>query len=102
MSDLIDAMLLIRERATGKAETFNIGPTDDGMFVRQIAGETVAAVASGAEIHYGSGAKGWVGDVPRFMYSTAKVAALGWRPKLNSLEEVRRAIGEIAAREGLG
>ena len=39
-----------------------------------------------------SGDRGWVGDVPRFTYSTAKVRALGWQPKMNSPEAVRRAI----------
>jgi UDP-glucose 4-epimerase len=46
-----------------------------------------------------SGNRGWVGDAPRFTYSTAKVTALGWRPKLNSLDAVRRAVGDIAAQE---
>jgi UDP-glucose 4-epimerase len=102
VSDLVDAMLLIQERATRKVDAFNIGPTDDGVFVRQIAEETVATVAPGAQIHYGTGNKGWVGDVPRFTYSTAKVRALGWRPKIDSLEVVRRAIGEIAVQERCG
>ena len=92
-------MLLIQDRATKKVDAFNIGPTDDGVFVRQIAEETVAAVAPGATLHYGAGNKGWIGDVPHFTYSTAKVRALGWEPELNSLEAVRRAIGEIAAQE---
>ncbi len=99
VSDLVDAMLLIQDRATKKVDAFNIGPTDDGVFVRQIAEETVAAVAPGATLHYGAGNKGWIGDVPHFTYSTAKVRALGWEPELNSLEAVRRAIGEIAAQE---
>ncbi len=102
VSDLVDAMLFVQQRATKKADAFNIGPTDDGVTVRQIAEETVAAVAPGAQIRYGSGNKGWVGDVPRFTYSTAKVGALGWRPRLNSLGAVRRAIGEIALQETIG
>jgi UDP-glucose 4-epimerase len=100
VSDLVDAMLLIQETSTSKkVDAFNIGPTDKGVFVRQIAEETVAAVAPGAQIRYGSSKKGWVGDVPRFTYSTAKVRALGWLPKLNSLGAIRRAIAEIALQE---
>jgi UDP-glucose 4-epimerase len=67
--------------------------------VRDIARETVAAVAPGARLKFGKDNKGWVGDVPRFTYSTAKLAALGWTPKLSSLEAIQRAIGEINGQE---
>ncbi len=99
VSDLVDAMLLIQARNTAKVGVFNIGPVDLGITVRKIAEETVAAVAPGAAIHFGTGNKGWVGDVPRFRYSTARLQALGWRPRLDSLAAIRRAITEIAAQE---
>jgi UDP-glucose 4-epimerase len=92
-------MLFIQARAAKKVDAFNIGPTDAGIFVRDIARETVAAVAPGARLKFGTDSKGWVGDVPRFTYSTAKLSALGWTPKLSSLEAVRRAIGEINGQE---
>ncbi|MBF0560661.1 MAG: NAD-dependent epimerase/dehydratase family protein [Alphaproteobacteria bacterium] len=98
VSDLVDAMLTIQARATrAKVSAFNIGSTDDGVTVRRIAEETVAVVAPQAELRFGTGNRGWVGDVPRFRYSTAKLQALGWRPSLDSMGAVRRAIREIAA-----
>jgi UDP-glucose 4-epimerase len=102
VSDLVDAMLVIQQRAEGKVEAYNIGPTDAGVTVRCIASETVACVAPGAELRFGQGNKGWLGDVPRFCYSTAKLQALGWRPGLDSLGAIRRAIREIATQEGAG
>jgi UDP-glucose 4-epimerase len=35
-----------------------------------------------------------VGDVPKFLYSTAKLKSLGWSPKLSSNEAVELAIRE--------
>jgi UDP-glucose 4-epimerase len=91
--------LFIQARETKKVDAFNIGPADDGVFVRDIARETVAAAAPGARLQFGTDNKGWVGDVPCFAYSTAKLSALGWTPKLSSLDAVRRAIGEINSQE---
>jgi UDP-glucose 4-epimerase len=99
VTELVDAMVFIQARAAKKVDVFNIGPTDAGVSVRDIARETVAAVAPGAQLKFGTDNKGWVGDVPRFAYSTAKLSALGWAPKLSSLEAVRRAIGEINGQE---
>ena len=99
VSELVEAMLFIKARETKKVDAFNIGPADDGVFVRDIARETVAAAAPGARLKFGTDNKGWVGDVPFFAYSTAKLSALGWTPKLSSLDAVRRAIGEINSQE---
>jgi UDP-glucose 4-epimerase len=99
VSELVDAMVFIQGRAAKKVDVFNIGPSDAGIHVRDIARETVAAVAPGARLKFGKDNKGWVGDVPRFTYSTAKLSALGWTPKLSSLEAIRRAIGEINGQE---
>jgi UDP-glucose 4-epimerase len=99
VTELIDAMLFIQAHPAKKVDAFNIGPTDAGVSVREIAHETVAAVAPSAQLRFGTDNKGWVGDVPRFTYSTAKLSALGWAPKLSSLEAVRRAIAEINGQE---
>jgi UDP-glucose 4-epimerase len=101
VSDLVDAMLMIQKHVVAGVDAFNIGPSDDGVTVREIAEETVAAAAPGAELTFGQGNKGWVGDVPQFSYSTAKAQSLGWVPRMTSLEAVRRAISEIVVQEGV-
>lgn len=99
VEELVDAMVFIRERATEKVAIFNIGAGDEGVTVRFIAEETVRAAAPGAGISYGSGNRGWVGDVPRFVYSVDKLAALGWKPTLGSTEAVRKAVRQIVEQE---
>jgi UDP-glucose 4-epimerase len=101
VEELVEAMLYIRDHADDKVNYFNIGSDDDGVTVRFIAEETVSVVAPGAEISYGTGDRGWVGDVPKFQYSIAKLHSLGWRSKSNSQDAMRRAIRQIAAQEGL-
>jgi UDP-glucose 4-epimerase len=101
VSDLVDAMLLIQQRVVAGVDAFNIGPTDEGVTVRRIAEETVAVAAPGAVLTFGHGNKGWVGDVPRFSYSTEKVQSIGWSPSMTSLEAVRRAVLEIVAQKGV-
>lgn len=96
VTDLVDGMIFLRDRCAAKVEAFNIGPIDEGITVRRIAEEVTACVAPRAKLHFQNGSKGWVGDVPRFRYSTAKLQRLGWAPKLDSLGAIRRAVVEIA------
>jgi UDP-glucose 4-epimerase len=101
VSDLVAAMLIVRSRSgIPKTLPINIGPVDDGVSVRWIAEEVVKRVAPAANIQFGTGNRGWLGDVPKFHYNTAKIQALGWRPELGSAAAVQRAIDEIARQEG--
>jgi UDP-glucose 4-epimerase len=102
ISDLVEAMLFVQSKQIPSADIVNIGPTDSGVTVRQIAEETVQVAAPGAQLCFGTGDRGWVGDVPRFRYSTDKLQELGWQPKLNSLDAIRLAIREICKQEGVG
>ena len=95
VSDLVGAMLHIG-RIEGRRVLFNIGPTDDGVTVRHIAETVRDHVAPAARIVFGASDRGWVGDVPRFRYSTERLAATGWRPLLSSSDAIARAVVEIA------
>lgn len=100
VDDLVSAMLFIEKSSCEKVGIYNIGPADDGTTVGMIA-ETVREVVSPrAEIQYGQGDRGWVGDVPRFRYDGSKLAQLGWTPRFDSEAAIRRAVGEIAAQMG--
>lgn len=102
VSDLVAAMMTIVERPRDhKVEVVNIGPVDEGVTVRWIAEQVVARVAPGARIDYGTGNKGWVGDVPRFNYSTDRLQSYGWAPKLGSAEAISRAVDEVARQQGV-
>ena len=75
---------------------FNVGP-EDNVSVRTMAEEVVAQAAPGATIVYGTDSRGWVGDVPKFTYSTAKLRKLGWGAQKTSPEAVQLAVSEIVA-----
>jgi UDP-glucose 4-epimerase len=100
VSELIDAMRFIVLNAPDKRNVFNIGPDKDGTKVSFLAEETVTRVAPGTRVEYAGGDRGWVGDVPQFSYSTAKLADFGWKPRLRSDQAVKRAIDEIATEHG--
>lgn len=97
--DLVDAMLFLADRHHKGIDVFNIGPQDDGIRVRDIAALVVQEVSPGARLQFGTGNKGWVGDVPRFRYSVARLADAGWQPSHDSRGAVTRAVKEIAAQE---
>ena len=101
VSDLVSAMLLVRSCTNiPKTLPINVGPVDEGVYVRWIAEQVVKRVAPAANIKFGTGNRGWVGDVPKFHYTTDKIQALGWKPLLGSDAAVLRAIDEIARQEG--
>ena len=95
VSELVDALLHIRNKAHDALNYFIIGPSDEGITVREIAETVLREAGSSAPIRFTGGNKGWVGDVPRFRYSVEKLARLGWRPRLNSREAVEKATAEI-------
>jgi UDP-glucose 4-epimerase len=99
VAELVDAMLFIRKNAKEKVAVFNIGAEDDGVTVQFIAEETVKVASPNANICYGEGSKGWVGDVPRFIYTVNKLKNLGWGPKFGSSDAVKTAIQQIVSQE---
>ncbi len=101
VSDLVAAMILVRSHIDiPKVFPLNVGPIDQGVYVSWIAEQVVKRVAPTANIEFGAGNRGWVGDVPKFHYKTDKIQALGWTPLLGSEAAVLRAIDEIALQEG--
>lgn len=96
VAELLDAMKYIVAHATERRNVFNIGPAEAGTSVAFIAERVIARVLPGTSITYTGGDRGWVGDVPRFRYSTERLTRLGWQPNLSSDDAVLRAIDELA------
>lgn len=97
VTDLISAMLMIRDKKNlPKVDVTNIGPVDKGVTVSWIAKQVVARVSPGAKIMYGTEDRGWVGDVPKFNYSTKKLQSYSWAPIMGSELAIIRAVDEIA------
>ena len=101
VEELVDAMLFIRNNSQEKVSVYNIGADDDGVTVKFIAEKTVKAASPHARIVYGEGNKGWLGDVPKFIYSIDKLKKLGWTPKFGSAQAVEKAIKQIVDQEAL-
>lgn len=95
VADLVEAMQFIVKQANERLNFFNIGTAETVTSVRYMAEAVVKRQAPGAKIKFGTGNKGWVGDVPKFNYSIEKLKALGWRPRLQSNQAVDRAVDEI-------
>jgi UDP-glucose 4-epimerase len=97
VAELIEAMRFIVANAKARRNLFNVGPEGVGTSVSFMARAMIDRMAPGTPIAYAGGDRGWVGDVPRFAYSTEKLAELGWRPTLRSDEAVLRAADDLAA-----
>ena len=98
VSDLIDAMIFLVNKSETEIidDIYNIGPNKDMITVKEIAEQVIEEISNKAEIKYGIGNKGWVGDVPKFLYDTYKINKEGWTPKLNSKQAINLAIKEIS------
>ncbi len=94
VTELVNAMLHIRDHGNQRLNYFNIASVKSAATVRFIAEAVVRTAAPGASIRYTGGSRGWVGDVPKFSYSIEKLQALGWLSKLTSQAAVERAIQE--------
>jgi UDP-glucose 4-epimerase len=101
VSELIEAMKFIVQKANKRRNVYNIGGVDEGTDVAFMAKQVIERVAPGTPIQYTGGDRGWVGDVPRFKYSTERLRQLGWQPSMSSDAAVVRAINEIAASAGV-
>lgn len=98
--DLLDALLAaVRAGAPtgGPAATFNVAGAGETS-VAEIARMVCDAVAPRARIEYGTGTRGWPGDVPRFRYDTARIRRLGWVPRMDSTAAVAATIAHEVAR----
>ena len=82
VGDCIDAILTVMVRVRGpKAHVFNLG-TDEYCEVNQSIGWITAHLGVQPALNYTGGDRGWIGDSPFIFLDTAKVRALGWKPKL--------------------
>ncbi len=94
VSECIDGVQFAVKNATNKINIFNIG-SRDRITVRQIVNIIIEELKLNPEIVYGSTPYGWVGDVPKFLLATDRINCLGWLPKMNSEETVRKAVKEM-------
>jgi UDP-glucose 4-epimerase len=90
VEDVLAAIRLVGERATGNYDVFNVA-TDDYITVAEIA--NLAVKVSGlppGEVKYEftGGDRGWKGDVPIVRFDCSKIKALGWKAQRSSAQAV--------------
>jgi UDP-glucose 4-epimerase len=96
VQDCLDAMLLAVEKADRPYTVLNLG-TDEYCTVDDSLGWICGHLGLSPRRVYAGGERGWVGDNPFIFLDTARVRALGWRPKLTIREAVLRTLEYLQA-----
>lgn len=87
-------MLLGLEKLTEQVEIYNVGSEDqvDVKTIAQIIIEEMGLKNVKLTFTGGvDGGRGWKGDVKNMLLDIDKIKALGWKPKLNSKQAIRKA-----------
>src|SRR6202012_2755490 len=89
--DCIDAILPALKHAQGKGNLFNLG-TAEYCQVNDSIGWIPGHLGLQPTLSYSGGSQGWVGDNKFIFLDTARIAALGWKPKLGIREGIIRTV----------
>jgi UDP-glucose 4-epimerase len=93
ISDCVDAMFF-GLRADGDVNIFNIG-SEDQIKIKKIAEIVCEEMNLNPKFRFTGGERGWKGDVPVMLLSIEKLKSMGWRPRYNSEQAVRKAVREL-------
>jgi UDP-glucose 4-epimerase len=91
VQDCLDAMLVVIDRAREPVNVYNLG-TEEYCTVDDSLGWICGQLGVQPRRRYTGGERGWIGDSPFIFLDTAKVRALGWRPRLTIRESVLRTL----------
>ncbi len=91
IEDCLDAMLLAMEKTPRTIEIYNLG-TDEYCQVDDSIGWICERLGVRPTLQYTGGDRGWIGDNPFIFLDTAKIRALGWKPKLTIRDGVMRTL----------
>lgn len=96
VQDCIDAIFTVLARADAPVNIYNLG-ADEYCAVDDSLGWICAHLGLNPERRYAGGERGWIGDSPFIFLDTARVRALGWRPRLTIREGVIRTLEYLQA-----
>jgi len=95
VSDCINGILYAVEKDKNKnVETYNLA-VKDTITVTELADIVCNQLGVKPDYKYTGGDRGWQGDVPKISLVVDKIFKLGWRPKYNCKEAIRKSVGEI-------
>jgi len=93
VNDCVDAMLIGLEKSTEQVEICNVG-SEDQINVKAIAEIVINEVKlKNVKLRLTGGVdggRGWKGDVKTMLLDITKIKSLGWKPKLNSKQAVKK------------
>lgn len=98
IQDCVDAILLAMEKAGDKVNIFNLG-VDSYVEVNDSIGWIGEALGVKPRLDYTGGDRGWIGDNPFIFLDTARIRALGWKPKLGIREGIVKTVEFLQANE---
>ncbi len=91
VQDCIDAILMIIIKAQEKVNIYNLG-TDEYCEVNNSIDWICDRLKLNPQKKYSGGERGWIGDSPFIFLDTAKVRALGWKPKLTIQQSIIKTL----------
>jgi UDP-glucose 4-epimerase len=96
VADCVEAVLIALETATKKVNVLNLG-TDEYCSVDDSVSWITGHLGLAPRRVYTGGARGWVGDSPFIFLDSARMRALGWRPKLTIRKSIFRTLDYLRA-----
>ena len=97
VKEIIKCMLFLKnKKLDSKLNYFNIGTNDNGIKVKNIVKEIVKKFNSKKKIIYEKNNTGWVGDVPKYKYSTKKIKKLGFKFRYDSQKAIKLTINSLS------
>lgn len=100
VQDCIEAMLLVIEGARDKVNIYNLG-TDEHCEVNDSIGWISSHLGVDPHRTYSGGERGWIGDNPFIFLDTAKIRALGWKPRLTIRDGIIRTLEYLRSNQWL-
>jgi len=98
ITDCIEAMLIGLEKSTEQVEIYNVG-SEDQVDVKTIAQIVIKEMdLKNVKLTFTGGVdggRGWKGDVKNMLLDISKIKKLGWKPKHNTQQTIRKAIKHL-------
>ena len=99
IDDCISGMIYAQKNQKNLVSAFNIG-SEDQVDVTALADVVVSEMdLKNVEFTYTGTGGGWNGDVVNMMLSIDKLKGLGWSPKYDSLQAIKKTIKELLHRK---
>jgi UDP-glucose 4-epimerase len=100
VQDCVDAILLVIEKAQARINIYNLG-TDEYCQVNDSIGWITSHLGLAPDLKYTGGERGWIGDNPFIFLDTARIRALGWKPRLTIQQGIIRTLEYLQANQWL-